>query len=772
MDGTLPSYEAAMREARAYLRRRDLSSEDEIPLYFAWQRLYAAANANLSTDFVHETKAELRARQEARLAPRRGIPPPLFTSFDKVRRTSAQASAYLRSRTSSDVAIEMMARRYRREAEKLRSSREKMMNSLDDAERRMKSKLRQKSPEEEVDELLESIGHRGIDLVDNDLLSGKSTVNKLTGASRNAVKRVKKTKQRLQTSEDDDQHALSDDQRSSFARKYTVRKSGIKGKLGGANNKDNFRDDFEVDSDPAKAAELRRSSLSTQNPTAIPSYSTVANVAAFTAQVSDWRMPPDIDNAPLSTELSQKGVALHATAGGKRLSGANELRESVLVDGEEGDMTLNSSLGSSNLEEDELDPDMDTGRPSPTNRTKRKVVEKDKTTSSRHKQGANGDSRPDRPGGFSDAPSSTIDVDSTLTSNKNTATRGSEFHQKLIQLSHAVGDMQVKIQGKQIEVTFKGALDNETESKRGGTAVKSSSKQKWTSADQKVLNTAEKMSQQSDAKGIPQSAEKQDQSNTKNVHVGISSGGDDNSRKDQRFGDQQLNKNDYDQQGMRRTFPSAAISPAIYEGQSRQIQSSSPQREIASKKTSATTSIHGEPNDAYPLREQLHSSKPERESDKGEAEVAQRVTQFREQSQKNAQGVSEQRKQGGVRFADTASSHGSDNYDEEQHSSDQTANRYKSDQQQMGSDSTSSAPPTYKKQPRQIRSSSTREIASTTMSSAAESLEDDDIETKNVVPSREQHRFIKEQANDEATFMHGGEESLNEALVLILTRAG
>ncbi|RLN93303.1 hypothetical protein BBJ28_00019528, partial [Nothophytophthora sp. Chile5] len=165
MDVSLPSYEAAMRDASAFLRRRDMSSHEEIPLYFAWERLYAAANANLSVDFVHESRAELRARKQARLAPRRGLPPPLFTSFDKLNRSSTQASAFLRSATPSAAAIDMMARRYRRDAKKLRSSRLKSVDSppsspVKSVETRSKrSKQRQKGRDAPVRDLQEALEH-------------------------------------------------------------------------------------------------------------------------------------------------------------------------------------------------------------------------------------------------------------------------------------------------------------------------------------------------------------------------------------------------------------------------------------------------------------------------------------------------------------------------------------------------------------------------------------------------------------------------------------
>ncbi|KAL4118051.1 hypothetical protein PRIC2_010378 [Phytophthora ramorum] len=411
MDVSLPSYEAAMRDAREYLRRRDLSSQDEVPLYFAWERLYAAANANLSTDFFHETSAERRARQQARLSPRRGLPPQLFTSFDKVNRRSAQASAFLRSDSSSDVAIEMMARRYRREAEKLRSSREKLgVGALESAGKRLKKeKRRHKSPELEVEELLEAFEHSQV---------------------------------------------LPEDK---------VRASAMaRGKFGLARSK---TDELGADLTATKAAELRKSSFSKHNPVTTPSLSNVAGVAAFAARVTDWRMPSDIDaTSPSSRLLKKKGMSTSA----KRLGGASELRGSAPVEDGEGDMTFDTSLGSSGFEEDSVESELslETGTSSAAQMSRRRTQQDEavgsKATANQEqkgsKRGAPGKKLADPSTATANTDTNSTTAQQHLAEDYDALANASNFQQKLVQLSHAVGDMQVKIQGKQIEVTFKGAL--------------------------------------------------------------------------------------------------------------------------------------------------------------------------------------------------------------------------------------------------------------------------------------------------------------------------
>ncbi|KAG3010361.1 hypothetical protein PC121_g20003 [Phytophthora cactorum] len=639
MDGSLPSYEAAMREARAYLRRRDLSSQDEIPLYFAWQRLYAAANANLSTDFLQETRAELRARQEARLAPRRGIPPPLFTSFDKVHRTSAQASAFLRAGTSSDAAIEMMARRYRREAEKLRSSREKLLSSLDDAEKRAKKAKRQKSPMQEVDELLGSI-ERSEGLSDTDgLLSTKTVKGKLTKSSSNSAKRTKRS-----NLQHNDQELDSDDQLdASKVLPKSKTRVATSGKRGAGSRMDDFGEEDEVgiSINPAKAAELRRSSLSRPNPAAIPSFSTDANVAAFTAHVADWRMPPDIDRASSAPELSQKGAAQKSTASGKRLSGANELRGSAPVEGNEADMTFDTSSGSSGLDEEGVDPDASfkegDARVSPMSRhsTKREGVAKhtkDNTKANQDQLNVNKEAGGDRFRGLN-------------------ATQKSEFHQKLLQLSHAVGDMQVKIQGQQIEFTFKGELDGDTgeqESKLAGKVLQSSIKSDETKLPfvaQKVSNTSGSTHRESDGAAEVQEeqanagnlAKVQPQTETvneaprkqSNVRFADIAHSDDreNSNNDGPLTDEQTGQSKPGQQNL--SDGSFVVPPVKYEGQPREIRTSSPHKNVSKRPTTTVGTTAAEENDngkgtteAKPLGERPRSGKPQQQSTDGEGGIS------------------------------------------------------------------------------------------------------------------------------------------------------
>jgi hypothetical protein len=128
---------SAMEDAADLLRRRDLASYEETPLYFAWERLYAARNKSLSVDFLRETPAESADRKQARLAPRQGLPPPrtsrkaeAWTTFDAPLRKSLQASSFLRpTEVLNPAAVDAIARRYRRQAAKHRAARG---GSLDD----------------------------------------------------------------------------------------------------------------------------------------------------------------------------------------------------------------------------------------------------------------------------------------------------------------------------------------------------------------------------------------------------------------------------------------------------------------------------------------------------------------------------------------------------------------------------------------------------------------------------------------------------------------
>ncbi|KAJ0408262.1 hypothetical protein P43SY_004420 [Pythium insidiosum] len=95
-------YEHAMRLGDAVLRPRDLASHEETPLYFAWQRLYAAGNATLATDWLDETEWEMAERKRARVSPRRGLPPPTSTAARLLQRESARASSFLRGSQDND----------------------------------------------------------------------------------------------------------------------------------------------------------------------------------------------------------------------------------------------------------------------------------------------------------------------------------------------------------------------------------------------------------------------------------------------------------------------------------------------------------------------------------------------------------------------------------------------------------------------------------------------------------------------------------------------
>ncbi|TMW62039.1 hypothetical protein Poli38472_009532 [Pythium oligandrum] len=93
------AYEDVIRESYATLKRRDLVSNDEIPMYFAWDRLYSTANANISVDWMDESHGEFLRRTHSRIAPRRGLPP---SSIDLVQRESARPSSFLRGTHTSN----------------------------------------------------------------------------------------------------------------------------------------------------------------------------------------------------------------------------------------------------------------------------------------------------------------------------------------------------------------------------------------------------------------------------------------------------------------------------------------------------------------------------------------------------------------------------------------------------------------------------------------------------------------------------------------------
>ncbi|ETO82115.1 hypothetical protein F444_03667 [Phytophthora nicotianae P1976] len=644
MDGSLPSYEAAMREARAYLRRRDLSSEDEIPLYFAWQRLYAAANANLSTDFLCETRAERRARQEARLAPRRGIPPPLFTSFDRARRTSAQASAFLRAGTSSDAAIEMMARRYRREAEKLRSSRDKLLSSLDDAEKRAKRAKRQKSPLQEVEDLLGNVERSEVLSDSDDPLSAKTVKGKSARSSSSAARRMKKTMRQQEAAEldSDDQLDASKVLPKSKARMFTG------GKLGAGMSADDFDDEIGIGVSPAKAAALRRSNIPKVNPATMPSFSTDANVAAFSARVADWRMPPDIGRASSAPELSPKGTARKSTASGngKRLSGTNELRESTPVENDRADVMFETSSGSSGMVEDGvgLGASMNVdARVSPMgrHRTKREDVAEDKLKPKRGQQNASKETGvkvvgdPSR--GLSDADPNSIDKQQTLSDIGGNAAQKSEFQEKLLQISHAVGDMQVKIQGKQIGVTFKGALDGEADekdSKSTGKVPESSFKSDETKqpfADQKVSDTSgstydERAEERDNDDNITQ-VKAQDKdvnvshkpSNVRFAEVALNADNETHNVEGS-LANEPARQSKPSQQNL--AGGSVEVPPAKYQGRPRQIPTSQPHESVSKRSAPTVEATTTENNDkskdtteTKSLGERFRSGKPQQSTD-------------------------------------------------------------------------------------------------------------------------------------------------------------
>ncbi|GMF58446.1 unnamed protein product [Phytophthora fragariaefolia] len=503
MDGVLPSYEAAMREAREYLRRRDLTSQDEIPLYFAWERLYAAANANLSTDFLNETRAELRARQQARLAPRQGLPPPLFTSFDKLNRKSMHSSAFLRSGLSSDAAIEMMARRYRHEAEKLRASREKLTTGSRTGvgNRVKKSKfgtsLGRKTPREEVNALLEDLDHLS-EPENKSLVGVRSAGGKMGITSNDGEKRNKKTNRRRPDPEREVEELLAKFEQSNNSPASKVQASpkanskGILSRIG----KDQFVDELAGDIKPAKLAELRSSSFSKGNAINDPVETNLDNVAVYAAQVADWNMKSVAGTVDLPKKLVEN-VLTSTAKGTNRANGANKLRKTDGVEGGEADTTFDTALGSSGSEEDNLN----------RNRSLRSSAVSTSPTSRRStahtsewvdSDQENVEVGKELPMGSS-ATNAVLQDQSTIGApNPNSVnarpTKDDTVVLNPVQVSHAVGGMQVKIHGKEIELTFKGSLDDADSDEVSNTAQVSCGVQppiaKMPTATQKVFRTA------------------------------------------------------------------------------------------------------------------------------------------------------------------------------------------------------------------------------------------------------------------------------------------
>ncbi|KAE9002190.1 hypothetical protein PR003_g19329 [Phytophthora rubi] len=484
MDGTLPSYEAAMRDAREYLRRRDLTSQDEVQLYFAWERLYAAANVNLSTDFLNETRAELRARQQARLTPRQGLPPPLFTSFDKLNRKSMQSSAFLRSGLSSDAAIEMMARRYRREAEKLRSSRDKLvMSSVGDTGKRVKKcKRGKKTPQEEVDDLLEDLERpssperRGFKTTEG----GTRTKKKFNRRQQNPEREVEELLAKLKF---ENSKVLPE------SKMRAARTATNKDEFDFAGGKDSFADELVGGDKAAKAAELRRSSFSMGNTAIDPVLADVENVAAFAAQVSNWRMYPTADT---EVKLSQNG-----TKGTKRVNGANKLKKSAGGEGE-ADTTFDTALWSSGSDEGPFETNgslrSSAVSTSPTSRrstahTSEWADDDDDNLGVDEAQLAARDEE------LHDQPAVGVPNSNSVSSQpgKKSSIASSSAVEQNLQLSHAVGEMQVKIKGKEIQVTFKGSLDDGNSDGINNAGLHSERIQRIakTSATQKVFGIAD-----------------------------------------------------------------------------------------------------------------------------------------------------------------------------------------------------------------------------------------------------------------------------------------
>lgn len=131
LSSSAPSYEDIMHTARNQLQQRDLGSYEEVPLYFAWERLYAAANANCSTDWLEESHEAFQHRTQGRPMARQGLPPPPPTPSlksrtapaDHIKRQSILASSFLRPSTLSPAEMSSLTRTYRENATKMKALR-------------------------------------------------------------------------------------------------------------------------------------------------------------------------------------------------------------------------------------------------------------------------------------------------------------------------------------------------------------------------------------------------------------------------------------------------------------------------------------------------------------------------------------------------------------------------------------------------------------------------------------------------------------------------
>lgn len=205
MDASSLHYETAMRDAGEFLRRRDLGSYEEAPLYFAWERLYATRNKSLSVDLMSETTVERQDREQARLPPRKGLPPQrsrsAWTSFDAPLRKSMQESRFLRpSEMLSPAMVESIARKYRREAAKHRASRVSAT-----AARVLGENYESESEEESEDELQQSKARsqstkQMLGMNSSSELNGDLRNNQDRGTRKRASKASKKSSSTLKTS--------------------------------------------------------------------------------------------------------------------------------------------------------------------------------------------------------------------------------------------------------------------------------------------------------------------------------------------------------------------------------------------------------------------------------------------------------------------------------------------------------------------------------------------------------------------------------------------
>ncbi|KUF93418.1 CCR4-NOT transcription complex subunit 3 [Phytophthora nicotianae] len=310
------------------------------------------------------------------------------------------------------------------------------------------------------------------------------------------------------------------------------------------------------------------------------------------------------------------------------------------------DVMFETSSGSSGMVEDGvgLGASMNVdARVSPMgrHRTKREDVAEDKLKPKRGQQNASKETGvkvvgdPSR--GLSDADPNSIDKQQTLSDIGGNAAQKSEFQEKLLQISHAVGDMQVKIQGKQIEVTFKGALDGEADekdSKSTGKVPESSFKSDETKqpfADQKVSDTSgstydERAEERDNDDNITQ-VKAQDKdvnvshkpSNVRFAEVALNADNETHNVEGS-LANEPARQSKPSQQNL--AGGSVEVPPAKYQGRPRQIPTSQPHESVSKRSAPTVEATTTENNDkskdtteTTSLGERFRSGKPQQSTD-------------------------------------------------------------------------------------------------------------------------------------------------------------